>query len=181
MEIKKLFVDAAEYQRWVQSLLDVDPNASLWKEEDQPKLEPFFQWNARSRSGAKFAAMNAEEKASFEHYKKCSGDYGNAAAEKRDSLRQFDFEELCDIFGFELVDPDNDESDAIKLYDGFPYEFPLLVVGYIDSGYHRGSEDKIATITIISLSEFNLIIDEEPKLDKDLQPIKNYNEDRHER
>jgi len=178
MEIKQLFVDADSYQRWVQSLLDVSPNDSLWREEDVPKLEPFFCYQARRSPRGK---MNDEESASFEHYRKCYAEYGHKAAELRDSLRQFSFEDIIDIFGFELTDPDNDYCDEIKLYAGFPYEFPFIVTGYIDSGYSRGAEDKMAAISIISLSEFNLIIDDEPKLDKDLQPIPNYNEDRDDR
>ncbi|NBQ67315.1 MAG: hypothetical protein EBU46_00175 [Nitrosomonadaceae bacterium] len=179
MEIKQLFIDAASYQRWFQTLLDVNPNVSLWREEDRPKLEPYFQWNDQKPSVK--TKMTAEERASFEHYKKCLGGYGRKAAELRDSLRQFCFEELCDIFGFELVEPDNDASDAIKLCDEFPYEFPLIVVGHLDSDYYRGAEARVVAVSIISLNEFNLVVNEEPKLDHDLQPIKNYNEDRDER
>jgi hypothetical protein len=184
MEIKQLFVDAAAYQRWFQTLLDAGPNVSIWREEDRPKLEPFFRWNYRINQPLKpgeSTKMTDEEAASFDHYKLCEAEYGAAATERRDALRQFSFEDLCDIFGFELVDPDNDNSDAIQLATPFPYEFPLIVVGHIDSDYFRGSSDKIAAISMFSLSEFNLVIDEEPKLDHDLQPIKHYNEDRDDR
>lgn len=162
MQIKQLFVDAVEYQKWFQSLLDAatNPNASLWREEDREKLEPFFRWNHIINSGSEFTPtkMSDEVRASFEHYKQCEHNYGREASAKRNALRQFGFEDLCDIFGFELIEPDNDESDAIQLSHEFGHQFPLLLVGHIDSSYCQGAEDKMAAISIISLSEFNLVV-----------------------
>lgn len=109
MTIKELIKDEAAHLDYVWSLMD---RPDIWKEEDLPKLEPFFQyWN-----GDRKRPMTLEESESCDFYDKCNKEYSDRRSEINSALSSFEMEEIAEFFGLEEIetscyDYDEDGND----------------------------------------------------------------------
>lgn len=162
MYIKQLFNTAAEYEQWALKLMSwcVDPNQSIWSEKDRPVLEPWFAYSERSqRPGVVHVAMTEAERAGLELYLKLSDEgASDHNAEMRDSVQQFSPEELAEILG--LVDRNADDETGELDFDfhlpvDFPYVFPVVAVGYIDSGFDRLGKIRMASLDFVEKKQFD--------------------------
>lgn len=154
MRIKKLFKTEKDYLDYAWSLINFD--GKIWKDEDLPKLKAFFS----HKEGQK---LTPEIKESFEYYKKCCIEYSNELTEIKDSLRNFNSEDLYEFFflndpimnawdtdedGNDLdeggnIIPPNDRN-ALKIeYSKFDIKFPMVFVGWIESGFSRAGDESV--------------------------------------
>jgi hypothetical protein len=157
MHIKQLIQNKEQYWDLVWSFLEwtIDPDKSLWNEEDRPLLEPFFN-RMQSKPDEKWTD---EINQSFDHYQKCLKDYADRNTELRDSTRQFSPEGILEIFGYELPNDDDEDFEYSKdnplpLTDDFDATFPFVIVGDIDSGFDRLGKVSSAFVYRISQTEF---------------------------
>lgn len=161
MYIKQLFNTAAEYEQWAVRLMGwcVDPNQSIWQTNDLPILEPWFAYSERAqRSGAVRAPMTPAEKAGLELYLKLREEgTSDHNAEMRDSVQQFSPEDLAETLGLTDLNADDETGESgynFKLVD-FNYTFPLVAVGYIDSGFDRLGKIRAATLDFVEKKMFD--------------------------
>jgi hypothetical protein len=173
MRIKKLFKTESEYLDYAWSFLNFDEN-KIWREEDLPKLKPFFDFEKKHRGNS--YELNEEEKESFEYYKKCHEEYAKDLFEIRDSIRGFSTEQLVEFFLLEPInmscydtDDDGNEIDeygniilslsreTIKISEAWKEDmtFPLYFVGWIDSSWDRYGSVHMAFSEFVNLKEFN--------------------------
>lgn len=162
MYIKQLFNTAAEYEQWALKLMGwcVDPNQSLWQAADLPILEPWFAYSDRSqRPGAVRAAMTPAEKAGFDLYLKLREEgTSDHNAEMRDAVQQFSPEELAETLGLVDLNADDETGELahnFKLGPDFNYIFPLVAVGYVDSGFDRLGKIRMATLDFVEKKMFD--------------------------
>lgn len=151
MNIHQKFNSLEEYNSFMMELLGWvrDPYKSLWKEEDYPKLEPYFNWQRETKGLGQFPD---EIKSSFDFYVKCHEEYGERNADIRDSVKGFDEWRLCDIFAFDL--PDNDEdNEPVPVFIG-EFVFPFIVTGAIECGFDRGGDCSFCCIRFVEAREF---------------------------
>jgi len=172
MRIKKLFKTESEYLDYAWSFLNFDEN-KIWREEDLPKLQPFFDFEKRHRGESH--EFNDEERNSFKHYNKCYEEYAKDLFEIRNSIRGFPQDELVEFFFLEPIetdcwdyDEDGNEIDeqgnivpptsreTIKISEDWKDEmiFPLYFVGWIESGQDRYGDVRMAYSEFVSLKEF---------------------------
>lgn len=163
MYIKQLIKDEQSYWEFVWPFIErsSNPNLSLWREEDLPKLQPFFNAQGRSRSGDKME-WTPEVKESFDYYQKCREEYGDKNTEVRDAVSQFSPEEVLDAFGYQVPEYDDSDDDGVDyvkdkplpLDKDFDVTFPFVVVGEISSGFDRLGNIKIFAVHFVSLKDF---------------------------
>ncbi len=172
MRIKKLFKTESEYLDYAWSFMSFDEN-KVWREEDLPKLKPFFDFEKKHRGDS--YKLNEEEKESFKYYKKCHEEYAKNLFEIRDSIHGFSPDELEGFFLLEPIemncyDYDEDGNDidedgniipplsreTIKIAEDWKEEmtFPLYFVGWIDSGFDRLGSVRMSFSDFVSLKEF---------------------------
>jgi hypothetical protein len=173
MRIKKLFKTESEYLDYAWSFINFDEN-KIWREEDLPKLKPFFGFEEKNRGNS--YELNEEEKESFEYYKKCYKEYAKDLFEIKDSIRGFPTDQLAEFFLLEPIDMnywDTDEDgneldedgnimpplsrETIKISEALKEEmtFPLYFVGWIDSSWDRNGSVHVAFSEFVNLKEFN--------------------------
>ena len=164
MDIHKKFSCIQEYTDFVTELLNwTNSNKSLWKEEDLPKLKPFFDFSRNKQTNKNYSGIWTDTiQDSFEYYNKCSELYGQKNAEMRDSLSRININDLISAFYFKHKYSDEeceDNEDLLNnneiVLDDFPYSFPLIVTGVIESGFDRIGDLSMLMIRFVSLSEFN--------------------------
>ncbi len=167
MYIKKLIRDEKEYWEFVYPFVFWSDNNthSLWREEDLPKLRPFF--DAQSQSRGKGIAWSEEIQKSFDFYKECHENYGKHNAEIRDATSQIGCYDILEAFGYDSL-PDieyDDESTSAPEYseavnpsllEDFDSTFPFIVIGDINSGFDRMGKTSSCFIYRVSLDEFRL-------------------------
>lgn len=131
----------------------------IWRFEDLPKLEAFFNYSNGPRNGK---IMSEEVKESFKHYKKCSAEYADELANKRDSIINIPVEMLIKTFGYEMPRDDyDDEKDISEIKEDIPLKslfdltYPCICVNWFKSGYDRLGENSICAIDYVELKEFN--------------------------
>jgi len=172
MRIKKLFKTESEFLDYAWSFINLDEN-KIWREEDRPKLQPFFDFEEKNRGNSH--KFNEEEKESFRYYNKCYEEYAKSLFEIRDSIAQFSTEKLAEFFFLEPIDmncydydEDGNELDrdgniipplsreTIKITEDWKEEmtFPLYFVGWIDSSWDRFGNVGMAFSEFVSLKEF---------------------------
>lgn len=159
MRIKRRFTTENEYLDFAWKFLNFDPN-NIWREEDKPLLAPYFDIGVKK---TKSRAWTKEEMSqSAAHYAKCISEYAGELFEIRDAIRSFDREEIHDFFFLEIpdmncfdVDDEGNELDEdgnvmpafcrenLKINAEYGITFPMTFVGWIDSGFFRGSSDKV--------------------------------------
>ena len=176
MHIKKLFKTEEEYLDYAWLFMSFDEN-KIWKEEDLPKLQLFFDVREYDIP----ASDNMSEKdltafrESMAHYHKCSEEYANELFEIRDAIRQFSINKLAEFFLLEKIEMDCYDSDengndldeegniippisreTIKIADDWKEKviFPLIFVGYIHSGFDRFGKSAVAMSDFVSLKDF---------------------------
>lgn len=173
MRIKKLFKTESEYLDYAWSFINFDKN-KIWREEDLPKLKPFFDFTDE-HCGESYE-FNDEEKESFLYYKKCSKEYANELFEIRDSIDGFSVDELAEFFLMQHIDMnccDTDEDgndidedgnimpplsrETLKISEDWKDEmtFPLVFVGVIDSGFDRLGGVRMAFSDFVSLKDYD--------------------------
>lgn len=170
MRIKKLFKTESEYLDYAWSFINFDKN-KIWREEDLPKLQPFFDFC--DDPNKKPSLQDCKE--CLEFYEKCKREYADELFEIRDSIANFRIEELEEFFFLEPIDmncwdydKDGNEideegniippisRDTIKINSEFKKEikFPLYFVGWIDSGFDRSGDFRMAYSEFVCFAEF---------------------------
>jgi hypothetical protein len=156
MYIKQLIKSEQEYWDYVWQLIDWsnNPNRSLWRDEDLPKLKPFFDVQHKH-----YEIEWAEEvKESFDFYQKCSAEYGEKNRELRDAVSRISQDDILEAFGYEIPEY-NDENDYTKdkplpLDKDFDATFPFIVVGDIYCGWDRSGDVTVLSLNRVSLKDF---------------------------
>jgi hypothetical protein len=172
MRIKKLFKTEQEYLDYAWSFINLDEN-KIWREEDLPKLKPFFAFENKHRGDS--YKLNEEEKESFDYYNKCYEEYAKEIFRVRDSIRGFNIDDLVEFFLLQHIDmncydydKDGNEIDeegniipplgreALKISEDWKEEmtFPLVFVGWIDSGFDRMGSVRMSFSDFVSLNEY---------------------------
>ena len=172
MRIKKLFKTESEFLDYAWSFINFDEN-KIWREEDLPKLQPYFDFEKEHRGNSH--QLNEEEKESFKYYNKCYEEYAKELFLMRDSIHGFPTEQLAEFFLLEPIamdcydyDEDGNEIDedgnimpplsreTIKIAEDWKEEmtFPLIFVGWIDSGFDRFGNVRMSFSEFVSLGEF---------------------------
>jgi len=147
MEIHKKINSELEYFEYFQYLLKQKNNEDVWRKEDRPILEPFFDWNIM-----KNPPMPEDVKPSYDHWVKCREEYANDLFEIRDSLMHIDEYSLAEAFGFEPIESEDDEIEDYKLE--IKHTYPFIVTGFIDSGWDRGGKSSACIIRFVYLKDF---------------------------
>lgn len=157
MYIHQLIQNKEEYWKLAWPLIDWagDCRRSLWREEDYPKLMPFFNEQAKMHSGMAWTPAVIE---SFDFYKKCCEEYGDARKELRDAVSQFTPEDIIDAFGFNLPEDEDEYGEhlPLTLADDFDTAFPFIVVGDVDSGFDRLGKIRFIGLYRVALDEFKV-------------------------
>lgn len=148
MEIHKKINSKEEYIEYFKYLLTRKNIEDVWKDEDRPILEPFFNWSI-----SKNYPMPEEVKPSFDHWVKCREEYANDLFEIRDSLMHIDEYTLAEAFGFEPIENEEEEIEDYEL--DIKHTYPLIVTGFIDSSWDRGGKSSACIIRFVYLSDFN--------------------------
>jgi hypothetical protein len=171
MRIKQLFNNQEEHLDYVWSLMNVKDDG-IWNKEDLPKLAPFFKY---SEIHPRERVMNEDEKASFDFYQKCSAEYADKRLEILNGVNGFEIDEIAEYFGLtplEMSCYDTDENgndidedgnimppvsrETITISEEFleEYNYPLIMVGAIDSGWDRCGDFKMAYLDCVSIDDF---------------------------
>ena len=133
---------------------------SIWREEDLPKLQPFFKYSDKCHGN--FRAMTQDEKDSFYYYEKCRKEYNDELTEKRDSVLYIDENTLIKSFGYELPSDEDENGDEIDieidadtpLKSAIDLTYPCVCVNWLESGYDRYSSTGICAIDYVELKDF---------------------------
>lgn len=148
MNIKRRFDTKEEYLDFVWNLINFDPD-NIWKEEDLPKLQPFF--DAQNKYGQNII-WDEKVKEGYEHYIKCR-EYADELFEIRDSLQYIPNERLIEALNLKPIncdcwdyDEDGNEIDedgnimpaftkeSLEFEDLVePMEFPLVFILWAES------------------------------------------------
>lgn len=134
-------------------------NFSLWREEDLPKLEPFFKYS--DECGGHFRPMTQEEKDSFAYYEKCDKEYADALCEKRDAVDYIDISTLIKAFGYEM--PSDEDENGVEFDEDIPLKstmnltYPCICVNWLESCMDRMGKSAICAIDYVELKEFGKI------------------------
>lgn len=141
--------------------------ASIWEEEDLPKLQPFFEWNDE-RKGAP-GSMPPEVRESFDFYMTKH----LAAGEKKyrkDVCGEVEQDRLLEILGFMPIEEECEEEDGVEylhnpaysadsvleLNEDYEISYPCVMVYYIDTSWDRaGGQVTMTFVDFVSLKEFN--------------------------
>ena len=154
MIIKKLIQSKEDWLKFVKEgfISHKLGDGDVWKKEDLPKLQAFFNVKSSSRS------LTAEEHASFMHYQKCREDYADALFDLRDCLSGFHVEELVDYLGCYWDVPEETEDDynieELKVNEDFNQEFPAVVVIVINSDTDRLGDVRMFFMEFVEESMF---------------------------
>ena len=172
MRIKKLFKTESEYLDYAWSFINFDEN-KIWREEDLPKLQPFFDFTENHRGDS--YELNTEERESFEYYTKCK-EYADELFEIRDSIDGVRINELIEFFLLQHIDMncyDTDEDgndidedgnimpplsrETLKISEDWKDEmtFPLVFVGMISSSFDRYGDVRMAFSDFVSLKDYD--------------------------
>ena len=151
MYIKQLVKNKEEYWKLVWPFINwsQNPEQSLWREEDRPKLEPFFK--VQNREGN----WPQEIKDSFDFYLKCHEEYGKNNAEMRDSVSRLAACDILNAFGYNHDYQEEDyteENPPLLSMEGF--SFPFVVVGDLTCGWDRSGKYSFMAINFVSLEDF---------------------------
>lgn len=134
-------------------------NFSLWREEDLPKLEPFFKYSAECRGH--FRPMTQEEKDSFTYYEKCNKEYADDLGEKRDAVDYIDISTLIKTFGYEM--PSDEDENGVEFDEDIPLKstinltYPCICVNWLESCMDRMGKSAICAIDYVELGEFKKV------------------------
>jgi hypothetical protein len=163
MTIKKLIKNEQEYVDWVRkTFLENLGERNIWREEDLPKLEPFFKFSDSGRG-----SMTEEEGKSFEHYRKCLEDYADETSTLQQILDGFSFEELLEYFVLKLDEPCDENGDPLSQeeydlnYLAFdrencePITYPMVAVLFIDRSFDRVGSYKAFQLTFVEHKMFD--------------------------
>ena len=175
MRIKKLFKTESEFLDYAWSFLNFDEN-KIWREEDLPKLQPYFDMCNNRPDKSKLSENEwAALKESMNHYDRCKEEYADELFEIRDSISQFDIDELSEFFFLEPVetdcwdyDEDGNEIDedgniippttreSIKISEEWKHEmiFPLYFVGHINCDSDRLGKFRIGFSEFVTFKDF---------------------------
>lgn len=149
MRIEKYFRTKEEYIKYVFDLVTTDCNASLWREEDLPKLQPFFEacQSGKYDNFEKYTHDQVME--SMEFYQKCLKEYANEKKDIQDSIKGFSTDEfLCRFFVYwDESDADEWRIEDLKTCEWL--EFPLYAIGDIESGFDRSGDVKYFAVELI--------------------------------
>lgn len=135
---------------------------SIWREEDLPKLQPFFKYSDKCHGNGNFRAMTQDEKDSFDYYIKCEREYNNELTEKRDSVYYISEYTLIEAFGYEIPSDEDENGNKIfiKIDEDTPLKstvnitYPCVCVSWIASGYDRLGSSSICAIDYVELKDF---------------------------
>lgn len=156
MEIHKKINSKKEYIEYFQYLIAKKNSTQIWRDEDLPLLQPFFDASIYKEKNS----WSEEVKLSFDHYQKCREEYANELFDIRDSLDQIDECSLADAFGFNIVEIDEDDDGLVPIIEyeyvlDTNHEYPLIITGYIDSGYDRMGKSSVCIIRFVYLKDFD--------------------------
>ena len=123
-----------EYFSWKDS-----PEQSIWKEEDLPKLAPFFKYQNAEISNQEFP------RDSYEFYNKCWKEYAGKNAALSDDLYNVPEEELILSFGYK-------RDDDGAFHNNKNLTFPVIAVMNIKSA----TRGWVCNVDYVELKEFKL-------------------------
>jgi hypothetical protein len=154
MEIKKLIRNEQEYIEYFEYLLGwIDGTNKLWKTEDLPKLQPYFEYSKLlaqdlNHKDLEFPAESAQ------FYGECCQNYCQEHREYRDAFRNINEYVLADAMGFtENVPDDDDQPIVYSLGESFR-KFPVIIAGHVDSGFDRSGDYSACLLTLIYEEDF---------------------------
>ena len=175
MRIKKLFKTESEFLDYAWSFINFDEK-KIWREEDLPKLQPYFDMYNNRPDKSKLSENEwAALKESMNHYDRCKEEYADELFEIRDSISQFDIDELSEFFFLEPIetdcwdyDEDGNEIDedgniippttreSIKISEEWKHEmiFPLYFVGHINCDSDRLGKFRIGFSEFVTFKDF---------------------------
>jgi hypothetical protein len=163
MNIHKLVNNEQEYRDFCYKLFDyATGNEEIWRAEDLPKMQPFFDYQAKKRTDP-FFPFTPEALAAYIHYEKCLREYGRAEARMRDSVSNISIDKLMEAFGFEEPEYDEDNEPDFYEYEKFTLNeeffeglsFPMVIVADIDSDCDRAGKFQIIDVDFVCKSEFD--------------------------
>jgi len=162
MYLKQLINSRQEYWEYVLPFIEwsMDPNRSLWREEDLPKLKPFFDNQNNLVVSKESNPWTQEIKDSFDFYKECCAAYGDKNKEMRDAVSKLSDGDILEAFGFEIPECNDDEdenytlSNPPPLAEDFDATFPFVVIGDMHCGWDRSGDITILSVYRVSLKDF---------------------------
>jgi len=152
MKIKKLIRSSEDQLKFFLYLKEfLDKNKSIWKEEDLPLLEPFFNYNNGPEKNP-FMKMNEEEQTSFEFWKRCDEEYGKSNSIIKNNLIGIDEFHLGNDLDIEIIEPDDDDLPLV--YKVIDRKYPYLQIVEAISDFDRFGEISIFNASEVFLSDF---------------------------
>jgi hypothetical protein len=169
MRIKKLIKSEEELIRFAAKF--IFPDEKIWREDDLPILEPFFEYS----SGKMDRNMDEREKAGYLYYEKCREDYADELFDIRDSVANLNLTNICNAFFIEVPnmdcwdhDDDGNEIDEegnimppfdikhLKVEEEWKEElkYPLVLIGAVDSDFDRSGPMAMISIDFVCLEDF---------------------------
>jgi hypothetical protein len=176
---KVLFNSKEEHWSWVwknyislYGMFDEEGNykeASIWEEEDLPRLQPFFEWN-KQRDGA--GNMPPEVRESFDFYM-TKQEAAGEKRERKDVCSAIMQEKLIETLGFippetdveeeededysitYLSDPNITADTVLELNENYEISYPCIMVYWLETMWDRVGKGGVACAQFVSLKEFN--------------------------
>ena len=171
---KVLFNSKEEHWAWVWknyiSLYGkVDENghwreASIWEEEDLPRLQPFFDWNGEREGAGK--NMPPEVRESFDYYMTKHEEAGEKK-DRKDLCGEIEEEKLIEILGFIPPEPIEEDEDGnvtypnvsadteLELNEAYEISYPCVMVYYLETAWDRTGQMVLSFVDFLSLKEFD--------------------------
>jgi hypothetical protein len=151
MRIHQRFDSEKEYVEFFNTLIEIKSRDEAWREEDLPKLQPFFEYDGRNQN-ANSKRMTKEETESFDFYMKCRKDYADTEFSVKGDLENFSNEDLAEWFGFNYV-CNEDTGEELYTYGG-EFQFPFIVFVLFECDRDRMGHVTSFIIDFIEKKEF---------------------------
>lgn len=173
MRIKKLIKSEHELIDYAWQFISWKiEDKQVWKDEDLPILQPFFD---KQQIGRDYK-FNEEQKKGYDLYVRRMEEYAREEFEIRDSVEQMGIDILCESFFLKPISLDcwdyNDEGEEIdeqgnvveplskkslEIDEDWKKDltFPLVLVGSISSDYDRLGPVSMISIDFVELKDFN--------------------------
>ena len=153
----KLLLSEKDRWNYFWSFFKFNLNGDIWKPEDRPKLESYFNYS-RSPDGT----MTNEEIESFHFWQKCLDEYARENAEIRDSIENIDTNSLICAFGYQDATELEQNDDNWDYNINNPLEslieltYPVICINWLESGMDgRGNKGSVCCVDYVEYKEFD--------------------------
>ncbi len=141
---------------------------NVWKKEDLPKIQPYFNWHDSADSKNRKMMTKIESEA-FDYYREIFVSYAAELYNLRDSVEGFGVEDIFEIFGYEwndnyffdekgcfCIDGESiDENFILPLSNNYKQiSYPCIAIVLIDNFCNRCCTEDMAIIDYVELKEF---------------------------